>query len=181
VISPTRPRIFGPRIIGLAVAIAIYLADQVVKYIMMVPLKLPEIGQIYIMPNFNFTFTQNTGVSLGLLHATNDTARWALVALTAGIALVVLVWMWREKATGDVAALGLVLGGALGNIRDRINLGYVIDYADLHFGSYRPFMIFNLADAAITIGVLIILARSFISREKGDKNVPPPANTATEN
>ncbi len=177
----TRHRIFGPRIIGLSIAFATYLADQIVKYIMMVPLKLPEIGQIYVIPNFSFTFTQNTGVSLGLLNATNDTARWLLVALTAAIALVVLVWMWRERATGDVTALGLVLGGALGNIRDRVNYGYVIDYADLHFGTYRPFMIFNLADAAISIGVLIILARSFISREKGDKSEAPPANTAPEN
>ena len=59
-----------------------------------------------------------------------------------------------------------MLGGALGNIRDRVIHGHVIDYADLHFGEWRPFLVFNLADAAITIGVLIILARSFLSREK---------------
>ena len=67
---------------------------------------------------------------------------------------------------GDVLALALVLGGALGNILDRIRFGYVVDYADLHFGTFRPFLIFNLADAAITIGVLLILARSFLSRDK---------------
>ena len=60
----------------------------------------------------------------------------------------------------------LVLGGAVGNIVDRVRLGYVIDYADLHFGTFRPFLIFNIADAAITIGVLIILARSFFMRDK---------------
>jgi signal peptidase II len=74
--------------------------------------------------------------------------------------------MFREKARGDVFALALILGGALGNIYDRYRFGYVIDYADLHFGSFRPFLIFNIADAAITIGVLIILARSLLSREK---------------
>ena len=63
-------------------------------------------------------------------------------------------------------ALGLVLGGALGNIIDRVRLGFVIDYADLHFGEWRPFLIFNLADAAITIGVLILLARALLLREK---------------
>ena len=68
-----------------------------------------------------------------------------------------------------VAALGLVLGGAIGNIVDRVRLGYVVDYADLHFGEWRPFLIFNLADAAITIGVLILLARALLLRDKGAK------------
>jgi signal peptidase II len=77
--------------------------------------------------------------------------------------------MWREKARSDVAALGLVLGGAIGNIVDRMRLGYVVDYADLHFGEWRPFLIFNLADAAITFGVLILLARALLLREKGAK------------
>ena len=74
--------------------------------------------------------------------------------------------MWREKLRGDVLALSMVLGGALGNIVDRVRYGYVVDYADLHFGTFRPFLIFNIADAAITIGVLIILARSLLMREK---------------
>ena len=74
--------------------------------------------------------------------------------------------MLRETARGDILALGLVLGGALGNITDRARFGHVVDYADLHFGTFRPFLIFNIADAAITIGVLIILARSLLSREK---------------
>ena len=64
------------------------------------------------------------------------------------------------------AALGLVLGGALGNILDRIRLGYVVDFADLHFGEWRPFLVFNIADAAITIGVLILLVRALLIREK---------------
>jgi signal peptidase II len=80
--------------------------------------------------------------------------------------LIVAVWMWREKLRGDVLALALVLGGAAGNIVDRIRYGYVVDYADLHFGTFRPFYIFNLADACITFGVLILLARAFLMREK---------------
>ena len=74
--------------------------------------------------------------------------------------------MLREKLLGDILALGMVLGGALGNIRDRFLYGYVIDYADLHIGDFRPFLIFNVADAAITIGVVIILARALFMREK---------------
>jgi signal peptidase II len=102
--------------------------------------------------------------------------RYLLVGLTSAIALVVFVWMMREKKTVDLFALALVLGGALGNIRDRATRGFVVDYADLHFGDFRPFLIFNVADAAITIGVLIILARSLLSREK--PKAAAPQNTA---
>jgi signal peptidase II len=62
----------------------------------------------------------------------------------------------------------------MGNIYDRWTRGYVIDYADLHFGEFRPFLIFNLADAAITLGVLILLARSLFSREKREPGSPSP-------
>ena len=94
--------------------------------------------------------------------------RWLLVAVTALIAAVVLVWMMRERLLGEIAGLALILGGALGNIRDRYELGYVIDFADFHIGEFRPFLIFNVADAAITIGVVIILARSLLLRDKGE-------------
>jgi len=163
------------RIVGFGVAGATFLADQLVKWWIMGPLALPQIGQVYVLPIFNLTFTQNFGVSLGLFTAGSNGARWALVAMTAIIALGVLVWMLRERQAGDTQALGLVLGGALGNIRDRADVGYVIDYADLHFGGFRPFLVFNLADAAITLGVLIILARSFLSREKRRADTPEPA------
>ena len=62
-----------------------------------------------------------------------------------------------------------VLGGALGNILDRIRLGHVVDFADLHFGEWRPFLVFNVADAAITIGVLILLVRALLIRDKPDE------------
>jgi len=160
------------RILGFTIAAIIFIADQAVKWAMLGPLKLRDVGQIILLPIFNFTFTENTGVSLGLLNAGSDTQRWLLVAMTAAIAITVLVWLLRERRAADTAALGLILGGAVGNIRDRITLGYVVDYADLHFGSFRPFLIFNLADAAITCGVLIILARSFLSREKRAHHAP---------
>lgn len=154
------------RLFGLGLAAVVFALDQWVKWLMLMPLRLRQVGMIELVPIFRLTWTENYGVSLGMLTANSMEMRWLLVALTAGIALVVLVWMLREKALGDILALALVLGGALGNIRDRFTFGFVIDYADLHFGEWRPFLVFNLADAAITIGVLIILARSFLSREK---------------
>ena len=103
-----------------------------------------------------------------------------LLAMTGLIAAGVAFWMLREKAMGEVFALALVLGGALGNIYDRFTRGYVIDYADLHIGEWRPFLIFNLADAAITVGVLILLARSLLSREKPAQAADADNDAATE-
>lgn len=125
---------------------------------------------------FKLTWTENYGVSLGMLTAQSPEMRWLLVALTSLIALVVLVWILRERAWPELLGLAFVLGGALGNIRDRASFGYVVDYADFHIGEFRPFLIFNLADAAITVGVLIILARCMFSREKPK----PAAGTAPE-
>jgi len=156
------------RFAGIALALIIFFLDQWVKGLMTGPLDLQRQpgGAIELLPFFDLRWTENYGVSLGMLTANTMEMRWLLVALTGMIAVFVFIWMLREKALGDIMALALVLGGALGNIRDRARLGYVIDYADLHIGTFRPFLIFNIADAAITFGVLIILARTLLSREK---------------
>jgi len=80
------------------------------------------------------------------------------------------VWITREEKRWDQVALGMVLGGALGNILDRVRHGYVVDFADLHFGEFRPFFIFNVADAAISIGVVILLLRAFLVKEARKEN-----------
>jgi signal peptidase II len=156
------------RMIGLALAAIIFVADQAMKFLVIGPLQLKERGSIEVLPFFNLTWVENYGVSMGFLTASTDTGRWLLVGLTAAISIAVLVWMWRERNRGDVLALGLVLGGAIGNIVDRARFGHVVDYADLHFGTWRPFLVFNVADAAITIGVLILLVRALLLREKSD-------------
>jgi len=156
------------RLIGLAIAALVTILDQAVKWYVIGPLKLRQVMHIDLLPFFDLTYTENRGVSLGMFEASSMETRWLLVAVTALIAAVVLVWMMRERLLGEIAGLALILGGALGNIRDRYELGYVIDYADFHIGTFRPFLIFNIADAAITIGVVIILARSLLVRDKGD-------------
>jgi len=155
------------RAFGVSVAILVFLADQAMKYVVTGPLGLDIEGEhLHLLPIFDLQFVQNVGVSLGLLKADSDLMRWLLVALTGVIALGVAVWMTREKQRADLIALGMVLGGALGNILDRVRLGYVVDYADLHFGQWRPFLVFNVADAGITIGVLILLIRALLVRER---------------
>ena len=156
--------------LGFAVALLVFILDQLAKWAVTGPLGLNQIGdQLTIFPIFNFTFTQNEGISLGLLNATNPVGRWMLVALTSAIAIGVAVWIGREKNRIDQVALGMVLGGAFGNICDRVRFGYVVDFADLHFGEWRPFLIFNVGDAAISIAVVILLLRAFLTRKEGPK------------
>ena len=158
-------------------ALIVFAVDQLVKWLVTGPIGIERIGdQLVLLPIFNLTYTENYGISLGLFQAESDTGRWVLVGITAAIAAAVAFWITREKNRTDRVALGLVLGGALGNILDRVRLGYVVDYADLHFGEFRPFYIFNVADAAISIGVVILLLRAFLSR-KDDREGQEPRET----
>jgi signal peptidase II len=174
------------RKLGFAVALLVFALDQLSKWWVLGPLHLQELRimhaasgwptdrpDISLLPIFGFTYTENQGISLGLLNATNPVGRWMLVAVTAGIAVGVAVWIGREKHRLDQAALGMVLGGALGNILDRTRFGYVVDFADLHFGDFRPFLVFNVGDAAISIAVVILLLRAFLTPKERTKGEPP--------
>jgi len=154
---------------GFTVAAVVFALDQLTKWIVAGPLELQTVGQIVLLPIFNLSWTENNGISLGLLNAETQIGRWMLVAVTGAIAIGVAIWLGREKQRGDQIALGMVLGGALGNILDRIRFGYVVDFADLHFGAFRPFLVFNVADAAISIGVVILLLRAFLIRDERPK------------
>lgn len=164
----TPPAVAGPnhRVLGFSLAALVFGLDQLIKWIVTVPLQLQRNGVRELFAIFDLRWVENYGVSMGMLTADTDSGRWLLVALTATISIGVMIWLWREKNRIDAAALALVLGGALGNIVDRVRFGYVVDFADLHFGEWRPFLIFNVADAAITIGVLLLLARALLTREK---------------
>jgi len=154
------------RSLGFSIALLVFALDQLSKWIVTGPLGVNTIGaEYYILPFFQFTYTQNNGISLGLLNAQTELGRWMLVGLTSAIAIGVAVWIGREKNRIDQAALGMVLGGALGNILDRTLHGYVVDFLDLHFGEWRPFLVFNVGDAAISIAVVILLLRAFLARK----------------
>jgi signal peptidase II len=154
------------RIAGVIAAACVFLADQISKWIVTHPLDLEARGAIHVLPIFDLRWVENYGVSLGLLTADSDLGRWLLVLMTGTIATVVAVWMWRERKRADAVALGLVLGGAIGNIVDRVRFGHVVDFADLHFGDWHPFLVFNVADAAISIGVVLLVLRALFVREE---------------
>ncbi|MCM8557632.1 signal peptidase II [Sphingomicrobium sediminis] len=149
-----------------AIALAIFIVDQVVKWWVINPLNLEARETIEIVGIFSLTWVENRGISLGLLQAGSETARWALVIGTAAIAAGVGYMITRPGEEGDRLGFAMILGGALGNIVDRTRFGYVVDYADLHFGEFRPFYVFNIADAAISIGVVLLLIRAFMPEKK---------------
>lgn len=181
--TPSPARIARSRQLGVVIALAIVAADQLIKLFVTGPLALQaRIGDpINLVSFFRLQYAENYGVSLGMLQADSEAMRWGLVALTAAISIGVVVWIFKEKLRGDIIALSIILGGAMGNIIDRVRLGYVIDYADFHVGEFSPFMIFNLADAAITIGVLLLVARALLHDRAKSKTIdpshPPAAST----
>jgi signal peptidase II len=102
------------------------------------------------------TLVQNSGISYGLLQGGGDWTRWALAAFALIVSAVLAAWVWRAEKPAAGVAVGLILGGALGNVADRVIRGSVVDFVDaraLHF----PW-IFNVADSAITVGIVILIA-----------------------
>ena len=150
---------------GFAAAIVVLIADQITKWAIMGPIRLPYRGPIDILPIFRLIWVENRGVSMGFLVADAAWQRWLLTAVTAGIAIGVLVWLLREKNRIDALAFGAILGGAIGNIADRVRLGYVADFLNLHFGAWSPFLVFNVADAAISVGVVLLAVRALFVRD----------------
>jgi signal peptidase II len=156
--------------LGFSVAAIVFVLEQITKWLVLGPLDLRNTQSVEVLPIFRLNYTENHGISLGLFQASSDAMRWVLVLITAAIAVGVAWWIGREEKRGDQIALGMVLGGALGNILDRVRHGYVVDFADLHFGDFRPFFIFNVADAAISIGVAILLLRAFLVKDRPKEN-----------
>lgn len=144
-------------------AALVLFADQLSKWWVVERLRLWRVGTVEILPVFSFTWVENRGISMGLLDL-GDGGRWILVAVTAAIALTVAWWLSREENRWDSLALAAILGGAIGNIIDRVRLGFVVDFVHLHVGA-RSFYVFNVADAAITLGVLALLVRGLTRAE----------------
>ncbi|WP_374595861.1 signal peptidase II [Sphingosinicella sp.] len=149
---------------GYLVAAAIFVVDQLVKLWIIAGIGLQAKGSINLLPVLSLTWVENRGVSMGLLQADGAKERWILTGVTALIAAGVAWWMRKEANRIDILALALVLGGALGNIVDRVRFGYVVDFVHVHVGTWS-FYVFNVADAAITIGVAILLLRAFFERK----------------
>jgi signal peptidase II len=141
-------------------ALLVILLDQVVKAWVVGGLKLQEGDTVSIAGPLHFTRVANAGVSFGFLRANQDIARWALVAFSLIVAAMIVWWARRAHRGLQALGYGLIAGGAVGNAIDRARLGSVVDFIDVQ--RLLPFFpwVFNVADSAITIGVIALLLDS---------------------
>lgn len=123
---------------------------------------------IAVIPSFfNLTYVHNTGAAFSFLSEAGGWQRWLFAALAIVMSTIMTIWLTRlkENETLLAVALSLILGGAVGNLIDRLSYGHVIDFLDVYYGTYH-WPAFNIADSAITIGVALMLMDSFRSQEK---------------
>ena len=140
--------------------------DQATKLTIDAKFQLYE--SIAIIPAFfNLTYVHNTGAAFSFLSEAGGWQRWFFAALAIIMSTIMTIWLTRLKENETLLAvsLSLILGGAMGNLIDRLFYGYVIDFLDVYYGTYH-WPAFNIADSAITIGVALMLIDSFRSQEK---------------
>lgn len=142
-------------------ALLVVVFDQLTKAWVLSGLDLREMGRVDIWPPiFNFTWVENRGVSFGLFG--DGSARWMLSLFSLVVAGILGWWALRADRRLLITAIGLVMGGALGNVIDRIRFGFVVDFIDFSGTGVFPW-VFNIADSAITIGVILLILDSLLS------------------
>jgi len=151
---------------GLIIALGVFLLDQLSKYWILEIYRLPARMSVEILPFFSLTMVWNQGMSMGLFQASSDTARWVLVGLTSLVTVALVVWLRKAPHWWTQAALGLVIGGAIGNIVDRVRFGAVADFLHFYVGD-KSFWVFNVADSAISVGVALLVFDTLIERKLG--------------
>jgi signal peptidase II len=169
---------------GLVIAAAVAAADQLSKYEV---LRLFDSAgcrtrnaPMTITPFFNLVLTCNHGVSFGLFNGVPGLRGILLALLAAAIVVVLLYWLARVTSTWLAMAIGLIIGGAVGNVVDRVRLGGVVDFLDFHAGAWHwpHWPAFNLADSAICVGIAMmlldgLLMRRAAPREQQGGDLPP--------
>jgi len=141
----------------MSVAMLVVLADQVTKWAIVEWVTLYE--RIPLNSFINLTHQRNTGAAFSFLADAGGWQRWFFVTLATGVSIAIAVWLWRIRHEGQAvlaAGLALVLGGAVGNLIDRITLGYVTDFIQVWFGNWA-FPSFNIADAGISVGAALLI------------------------
>ncbi len=134
--------------------------DQITKWVANTSMSLYQ--TIEVMPYFNFTLAYNHGAAFSFLADAGGWQRWFFTGLAAVFSVVIFVWLMRLKSSAKLEAisLSLILGGAVGNLIDRVLFGYVIDFLDVYYQGYH-WPAFNIADSAICIGAVLLILDSF--------------------
>lgn len=152
-------RAFRP---GLLIAALVTGLDQLSKW-WIAERVMRQAGEIELTPFFSLVHSWNRGISFGLFNSDSPHNAWVLAVLAGAICAALLVWLARSERLLPGAAIGMIIGGALGNVIDRLRFGAVFDFLDVHWGGYH-WPAFNLADSAITVGAVILVAESLLQR-----------------
>ena len=171
-------RDIGWRFAYLAAAGGIYLADQASKAWAVRRLRLGQIQEL-IPGVLALVYAENPGIAFGQLQEGGSFGRWFLTILAGLAAMAVLYYFWRTPRTEDrvLGACALLLAGILGNLTDRVRLGFVVDFILAHAGEYH-WPVFNLADASICVGALLLAYDLFFHRRKVEAGSKQPAPAA---
>ncbi|MEJ5300211.1 MAG: signal peptidase II [Thermodesulforhabdaceae bacterium] len=147
----------------------IFLIDQLTKHLIVAVLPLHD--KLEILPGFlNLVHVRNTGVAFSLFAQLRESSLiFGVIALCAVVILHIIVVRMEQASLGEIIPLGLILGGAIGNLFDRIRTGAVIDFIDLYIGNYH-WPAFNVADSAITIGAILLGMRILCSNSTSSKS-----------
>ncbi len=146
----------------------VILLDQGSKIIMSSILSLYQ--TIAVMPHFNLTLAHNYGAAFSFLAGAGGWQRWFFIGLTTVISIVLIIWLKKLniQAKLEAVSISLILGGAIGNVIDRIYLGYVVDFFDFYYGTWH-FATFNIADSAIVLGAGLLILDSFIAKPESSQ------------
>jgi len=149
---------------GLGLAVLVILLDQATKFYILGALTVGIDGRVIILPFFNLVLVWNKGISFGMFH--NFAHAQALFSVAAILIVALLVgWLYKAEDRLSGLALGLIIGGAAGNIFDRIAFGSVVDFLDFHIGAYH-WPAFNIADSAVCVGAFLLIFHGFFANKK---------------
>ncbi len=154
-----------PQLKWLWTSLAVVVLDQAAKQVAEYALSPHQ--AVRVLPFFDWYLTYNTGAAFSFLAGAGGWQRWMFTAIAIVISAVIVHWLVRlpRNETLTAVSLALILGGAIGNLIDRVYLGHVIDYIQVWLGSY-PWPAFNIADAAISVGAVMLILSSLISTGK---------------
>jgi signal peptidase II len=154
-----------PARIGLWAALVTFVLDQASKLYTLFVFDLPVREPVRLAPFLDLIVVWNRGISYGLFQQNTDLGRWILIAVSVAASIGLSVWIRRAEGKLLACSLGLIVGGALGNVIDRLAYGAVFDFIHVHVGSFSWY-VFNVADAAIVAGVVGLLYDSFVLEKR---------------
>ncbi|MGH7068631.1 MAG: signal peptidase II [Acetobacteraceae bacterium] len=156
--------------LGLAVAAAVLVADQLSKWWVLAVLGSSHRGPLVLLPVLDLRMVENRGITFGLLNGQPGVGPILLAVVALAVVVGLGVWLCRAERAVVAAAVGAIVGGAIGNVADRLRLGFVVDFIQVHAYGWSWY-VFNLADAAIVCGVAALLIDGFAS---GRRSEDPP-------